>query len=1088
MALLRLLSSARARWRRSEAASEALGGLALALPVAAAACALDQAVHLPGVVRLAVALGLAFVLGAAAFRTARTLLRRLSDAAVAVHVERAAGIRDNLLVNAVLLAPAPGGSSEEAFRAEVARQADALAVRIGSDRRACDRVSGRLFASAAAGVLLAGLFAALLPEEAWNSLCRLASPFGGRPPLSDLRFRLTPAHARILAGDDLAVRAEVRSVRNEPPASACAVFESASGVRRIPLLAASVQGAPDRQTFAGVLPAVPASGRWFVEAGASRSPEAVVEAVLAPEPRRVEWRIRRPAYTGGGEEKPPPDSKALRVLPGSSVSLSFESEPAASKATLSAGVAAIPMKASRGRFEAVFEASAPASLRLDLSPAADPSLRRSGALRAELGILSDRLCEVAFEGMPAAQILPPGAVLPVRIAASDDWGLASIRLTAQEGEPGSLSSAGRPRVVKAWDYRLPGPASAREVFPLALDPASFAPGRAYTLTAVAADFLPGGRRETASSPIVVRIASPESVTLAKDSSLGTFLEELKRLLEMQREAHAALGSLREFLDEHWAAGRIGRRVSDIESRQREIRERSIALAGRMRRTEGAAEPAARLSVLATGPMARVQSPLEAARKSTDKSFAGASLAAGRVVQKEILDGLAALLGSLAAADARIAEAERKRKSEDFPRTPESVGRDLADRLKAFLEDQRRIIETTQALDAKKPDDLTDKDEKLLSDAAAKEAEWAKWFQDAKEDLSRLPPQDFSDSSLAKEWNEAFMEIQKASDALSAHKTEIAVPREQAGLELAKKLETNLEKWLPDTPDTQKWTMEEPANQAEVPLADLPEELEDIVGELLDDQDKMEDDVQDASSAWMDSLDKGAGWDAMDGPISNMSAKGVTGNRLPNDQEVGGRSGEGRTGKSSGQFVEEEAAGKGGKETPTRLTEDPFESGSVKSSANETAGGATGGGKLAGTAGEGLRGAPKPPVPPEFDKLAAKQAEIRQKAERMSRTLNAYRLPSGDMDVAARRMAETEQALKSGRVGSVRQSVHDAVESLRASKASLSASADWAKEKGAVLSPEVRREILTGLRDEPPAAYKDLVSAYFRALAEKGDGK
>ena len=57
---------------------------------------------------------------------------------------------------------------------------------------------------------------------------------------------------------------------------------------------------------------------------------------------------------------------------------------------------------------------------------------------------------------------------------------------------------------------------------------------------------------------------------------------------------------------------------------------------------------------------------------------------------------------------------------------------------------------------------------------------------------------------------------------------------------------------------------------------------------------MNEDVEDVTSSWLDSLDKGAGWDAMDGPISDMSAKGVTGNQLPNQQEVGGRAGEGRS--------------------------------------------------------------------------------------------------------------------------------------------------------------------------------------------------
>src|SRR5581483_10345300 len=111
-------------------------------------------------------------------------------------------------------------------------------------------------------------------------------------------------------------------------------------------------------------------------------------------------------------------------------------------------------------------------------------------------------------------------------------------------------------------------------------------------------------------------------------------------------------------------------------------------------------------------------------------------------------------------------------------------------------------------------------------------------------------QDFSNSKLAQEFNEVFQEVQKAAEALQGKNKEVAVKAEEGGLELAKQLETNLEKWLPDTRDSTKWTMEEPKGEFDVPLADLPKELEDIVGELVDEEDKMTDDVQDASSSWM----------------------------------------------------------------------------------------------------------------------------------------------------------------------------------------------------------------------------------------------
>ena len=166
--------------------------------------------------------------------------------------------------------------------------------------------------------------------------------------------------------------------------------------------------------------------------------------------------------------------------------------------------------------------------------------------------------------------------------------------------------------------------------------------------------------------------------------------------------------------------------------------------------------------------------------------------------------------------------------------------------------------------------------------------------------------------------------------------------------------TNIEKWLPDTPDRERWSQEEPLtdDMKEAPMAELPKEMEDIVGKLMEDEEDLFNEMEDASSSWADSLDKGAGWDAMDGPISNNSARGVTGNRLPNTSEIAGRSGEGRQGKSSGEFVGDTAVGKGGRNTPSRLTPDAFVKGQVKDYSKDAVGGATGGGKESGGGGRG----------------------------------------------------------------------------------------------------------------------------------------
>ena len=51
-------------------------------------------------------------------------------------------------------------------------------------------------------------------------------------------------------------------------------------------------------------------------------------------------------------------------------------------------------------------------------------------------------------------------------------------------------------------------------------------------------------------------------------------------------------------------------------------------------------------------------------------------------------------------------------------------------------------------------------------------------------------------------------------------------------------------------------MEEPPAPADVALAELPAALEDIMGELLDQEEKMDDSVEDVTSSWLDSMDKG----------------------------------------------------------------------------------------------------------------------------------------------------------------------------------------------------------------------------------------
>ena len=188
-------------------------------------------------------------------------------------------------------------------------------------------------------------------------------------------------------------------------------------------------------------------------------------------------------------------------------------------------------------------------------------------------------------------------------------------------------------------------------------------------------------------------------------------------------------------------------------------------------------------------------------------------------------------------------------------------------------------------------------------------------------MSKLPLQDFADGKLVSDMNEVYQEVTPAATALYQKRVEIAVPYEGAGVGKGGGDRAESGALAAQHAGQHQVVDGGSPQQPDIPMAELPKQLDDLIGDLLQKEQEMDPDKDDPSSSIMDSIDKGAGWGAGDGPISNMSAKGVTGNQLPNNMEIGGRSGEGRNGKSDGEMVGDTAVGKGGNETPTRMTLD-----------------------------------------------------------------------------------------------------------------------------------------------------------------------
>jgi hypothetical protein len=292
----------------------------------------------------------------------------------------------------------------------------------------------------------------------------------------------------------------------------------------------------------------------------------------------------------------------------------------------------------------------------------------------------------------------------------------------------------------------------------------------------------------------------------------------------------------------------------------------------------------------------------------------------------------------------------------------------------------------------------------------------------------------------------------------------------------------MEMWLPNSPDHIKWMMEEPLDLPDIPMPELPDQLYDFIGDLIEEQDALNDMAEDMTSAWADSLDA-AGWAVMDGPISNFSAVGKTGNQLPDDHELSGRAGEGRSGRSQGQMVEDTAKGLGGRQTPTRVTNDAYEEGVVRELQQMATGGATGGGKARGSGQEGLQGMSPPPLARDMEFMRQWQQKIRSEAQRVAGQLRTVRLNMPQLDRAIELMDQLDNAAADGRYADMFQQQQMVLQQLKMAGDLAARDVAVRIDRAYHLPADQRREVIDAMDEPVPSEYEDAVRRYFLTLSE-----
>ena len=582
----------------------------------------------------------------------------------------------------------------------------------------------------------------------------------------------------------------------------------------------------------------------------------------------------------------------------------------------------------------------------------------------------------------------------------------------------------------------------------------------------------------------------EAMILARLQGAPAMVEEDKKQAEIAdliSGVEDLLKKEREILKDTKASG---------ESQAQKISERQDALADRASQVRaniekdtqnqaiGDADFRKRLTTIVAmfGQMKIYEDMLAAAEKLSQKQVPPATEIEQRVVSN--LAKMVELLNQWQLADGG-------KKTEDLKAKVEA----LQDKLNKLAEIQREVLEKTKELARKsdfRPEDV----------ATAKEfTEQKDLMKDVLEQMTtdlQAFPETKAGNEMKGEIVSIFEDVEQADkEDVAANKLkpeEIAVQKEQGildAIEAAKKIAADMEMWLPNKNETQKWLMEnfDKTEMPEMPMLPLADAFEDLVGNLLEAQKDIEEEIQDAASNQAMAMNPANGWEVRDGPMPGFGAQGRSGNERPNHNEQMGRSSGGREGMSDGEMAAGKTQNLEGDTPTTRRTRDAMQQGQVEDEGGIGKTRATGGGKASGFSDrQGMEG--NAPLRASNagkragDAASVAQAQLAERtAKKVAEAQLLYIRGADQLGTVAGLMDQNAQAIRDGRLKdsvAIHQKIMGRLKELKGGVASdevvtFSAS-DGAKTQ--------EKQLLGGQEGEAPTAYKEMVADYFRSLVQE----
>ncbi len=939
---------------------------------------------------------------------------------------------------------------------------------------------------AGVALLLIGIYALASAPRFFNGLTRVLLPTAAVAPFTATRVlddSIQPGNNRVPEGSTVAIQGRVDGVI---PPSADLFRRNGSG----PWSSLAMKPDPKKEgVFAGTVAQVSESFDYRIVAGDGRSRTYHVEVVKRPRLASLAVTTTPPAYTAKKPNHAAGSDGEIVGLTGTSVTVALKATKPLKQATIvtergetlafshpsesdtwtaSFTIGSRDAKTIEGGGRRIDGPTRYQIKMLDTDgyESADPLWRSIAAIRDQPPVVT-----IADPGRDLQ--VKPGAVVPITVDARDDHGIGSVRLvyrvndeTAIEELAAFSHDAGKPDLATSdrFSWTLSGP--------------KLKPGALVQYWAIVSD------RDTVSGPgtsesrrFSVFLSSPEQAVARLDMEVADYARMLESLVRLQKENRAQSAS--------------GGPFETLLKRETLVRTNTGKLARAM---EKAALPVQTiveaLDDLSAGLMADAVKLLEAGRDATAPARAAEARDRSLPVQDQIVTQLETLLARLQRNE-QAKEALRKMAKTDKPAhqvTAKVLGEMIKD-LDRLTTEQKELEAKFEALPKKPVDEYKEAEAKAQKEQEDLLKAWEKWAKGSVAELSKLPTGFVDDFQMRPDVNKIFEEIEKAANRPKAEKVEVAL--EDLGAGLATKMLEDLEMWMPDAPDAAKWVLEEPLDKKpmKIPEMSLPTALEDMVGDLLQKADEFDEEADDVTSAWGDNLNQ-AGWGVSDGPISSFSAKGKTGNDMPNNMEVSGRSGDGRRGKSSGQMVGDTARALEGRKTPARVNNERYEPGQLKQEGRSDPNGSTGGGKKAGSGRKGLQGGTPPDFVRDIGRLTEKQAGLREKADQVAKKLEASGVTNRRLEESISLMKSAEQDLRDLRYEDAARKRRVSVGLLKSALTDKDASTAAQLSRARDLPAPLRTELLQAADEGYPPGYESLLKSYFKALsgAEQNPGR